>query len=216
MLRSASFIPYLFKAFILSALLLIPVRSGAQSLPGQITIDEGGQIWIEGTAGPVDFSCRAKQLSGQGQINNTTNPKASVEEEGDVRISVILPVKSLDCGKRAMNNDMYDALKADKFPTITYQLLDASLVEGTNLSSNSWMDIQTRGIMEIGGVKDTTSVLVRGKIFAGNQFQVIGNKDIHMDTYNIDPPSKMFGLIRTSKDLSVHFDVTVTLENQNK
>jgi hypothetical protein len=32
-----------------------------------------------------------------------------------------------------------------------------------------------------------------------------------MDTFEIKPPSAMFGLIRADKDLRVHFDVTVTL-----
>lgn len=198
---------------LLSAILLLPRGSGAQSIPGHISIHEGGQVWIEGSAGPVDFSCRAKELSGQGQINNSTNPESSIEEKGKVRLSVSLPVKSLDCGKKAMNNDMYGALKADKHPSISYQLIEAKLVSSKEASSEGWLNIETRGIMEIGGVKDTTIVYVQGKTTGENSFQVKGRKDIHMDTYGIEPPSKMFGLIRANKNLRVHFDVTVKLQH---
>lgn len=196
---------------LLSALLLLPMGSEAQSIPGQINIDEGGRVWIEGTAGPVDFSCQARELSGRGQINNGTNPTASVEEKGTVHISVSLPVKSLDCGKRSMNNDMYGALKAEEHPTINYRLIEASLLKE---NPDGWMNIKTRGIMEIGGVKDTTDVYIQGKV-TGNRFRVKGRKEIHMDTYDIEPPAKMFGLIRANKNLSVHFDVTVTLQEQS-
>ena len=195
---------------------LIPLHSGAQVIPGNITIDKGGRIWIEGTAGPVNFSCRAEQLSGQGEIDNAAEPKATVTEDGRIDISVSLPVKSLNCGKRAMNQDMYGALKAQKFPTISYQLLEASLIKQDDDSlseEEGWMNIQTRGVMEIAGVSDTTTVVVQGKVTGENKFHVRGSKDIHMDTYNIDPPSKMFGLIRASKDLTVYFDVTVTLHD---
>ncbi len=197
----------------LSAILIIPLAGGAQNLPGDITILEGGNIWIEGSAGPVDFSCHAEKLSGKGQIETPENPRATVTEDGNINISVGLPVKSLNCGKQAMNRDMYGALKAEEHPTISYQLLEASLASESSdtLSDGEWMSIRTRGIMEIAGVQDTTSVFVQGRIIDNNQFQVKGSKNIHMDTYNIDPPSKMFGLIRTSKELTVHFDVTVSL-----
>lgn len=186
--------------------------SGAQSLSGNINIVEGGQLWIEGSAGPVDYQCRAEELSGTGEIENTKNPQATVKGDGDVRIAVTLPVKALNCGKSAMNKDMYKALKSENFPAIRYQLLEATLATEDDTSS-SWMNIRTRGIMEIAGVQDTTTIFVKGKILSDQRFQVKGSKPIHMDTYNIDPPSAMLGLIRASKELSVHFDVTVQLED---
>lgn len=184
--------------------------SGAQSssMPGNITIAEGGKVWIDGSAGPVNFQCNAERLSGAGEIQSTSNPQATVQGENQVTISVKLPVKALNCGKRAMNKDMYEALKAQQFPTISYQVLEASLVSPNNDSlSMGWMNIRTRGVMEIAGITDTTTVIAKGKVNGENKFHVKGSKDIHMDTYNIDPPSKMFGLIRASKDLTVHFDV---------
>jgi len=194
----------------LITLLFIPVLSNAQTIPGTISIDKGAKIWIEGTAGPVSFSCRAQEVSGKGAIHNTTKPEASVQDSGRVRISVSLPVTSLDCGKKAMNSDMYNALRSKQHPRISYQVLEASLVEGQQ--PQNWMNIHTRGIMEIAGSRDTTDVFVRGKIIGQDQFQVTGHKQIHMDSYQIEPPSKMFGLIRASKELQVLFDVTVTLQ----
>ncbi|MDZ7682885.1 MAG: hypothetical protein U5J63_14515 [Fodinibius sp.] len=78
------------------------------------------------------------------------------------------------------------------------------------------MQIRTRGIMEIAGVKDTTSIDVQGKLLNEDRFQVKGNKKIHMTTYHIDPPSAMFGLITADKELTVHFDVTVNLSQQQR
>lgn len=200
---------------VMPVMLLIPSMSGAQS-SGDITILKGGSIWIEGTAGPVDFSCRAEQLSGKGKIKTPQNPRATLSEDGSLNITVALPVKSLNCGKRAMNRDMYGALKAEDHPVINYRVLEASLNNESpdSLSGEGvWMSIRTRGVMEIAGVEDTTTVTVLGKILEGNQFRVKGVKEIHMDTFNIDPPSKMFGLVRASKDLIVHFDVTVALND---
>lgn len=192
-------------------------RGGAQSLSGDISIEKGGQVWIEGSAGPVDYRCTARQLSGAGEIENRENPQATVTAHGQVQIAVSLPVRSLDCGKRAMNNDMYEALKADKHDAIRYRLLDAVAVNRESRDatpdSSSWMTIRTRGLMEIAGVEDTTTIYVKGKMLSDRRFRVRGSKQLHMDTYNIDPPSAMFGLIRADKRLTVHFDVTVRLTN---
>lgn len=223
---------------------VIPFSAGAQYSPsGAIEIEQGGELWIEGSASVVDYTCEAEELSGNGNIENTTRPEENVNGHGDVSIAVSIPVKTLECGKRAMNKDMYNALKADKFRSIHYRLLEAVRVDqdspeaisaspmstnghrgpnGSNGNGNSfagaedegqWMDIKTTGILEIAGVQDTTVVYVKGKLVSGNRFQVRGSKHINMDTYNIKPPTALMGLIKASKDLTVHFNVTVRLKD---
>lgn len=197
------------------AIFIIPIKNEAQTVQGNISIEQGGQLWIEGSAGIINYQCRAQELSGAGEIENTQNPQSTVKGHGDVHISVALPVTSLDCGKQAMNKDMYSALKSSSYPTIRYTLLYATLDEQPKSDSlSSWMNIRTKGIMEIAGVEDTTTITIQGKVLNDQRFQVKGSKPIHMDTYKIDPPTAMFGLIRASKELSVHFDVTVLLDEQ--
>lgn len=201
----------------LCIILISTSRSGAQSsFAGNIAIEKGGRVWIEGDAGMISYQCNAEELSGIGRISNTQNPRSTIKDQnGGVEISVALPVKALTCGKRAMDKDMYEALKSEEFPTIKYKLLDAQLA-ATNQDTTGWMDIRTRGIMEIAGVQDTTSFMVQGKLLSENRFNVKGSKQINMDTYNVDPPSAMFGLIRADKKLSVNFDVTVNLRDQDR
>ncbi|WP_176466206.1 YceI family protein [Aliifodinibius salipaludis] len=188
-------------------------QSGAQSyLLENITIEKGGKVWIEGEAGMISYQCNAENLSGVGKINNPNNPRNNInQEDGEIEISVSLPVEALSCGKRAMDKDMYKALKSDNYPNISYRLLSAELADESS-DTTEWMDIHTRGIMEIAGVQDTTSFTVQGKLLNDNRFQVKGSKKIHMDTFNIERPTAMLGLIKASKDLSVHFNVTVQLE----
>ena len=207
-----------------SLLLLTPLiiltnisLSGAQSyILDNVTIEKGGKVWIEGEAGMISYQCNAENLSGVGKINNTTNPLHNInQEDGEIEISVSLPVEALSCGKRAMDKDMYEALKSNSYPNIHYKILSAQLADDEN-DTNEWMNIYTRGIMEIAGVQDTTSFIVQGKLLNNNRFHVKGSKQIHMDTYNIERPTAMLGLIKASKDLSVHFDVTVQLEDSTQ
>lgn len=198
-------------------LVLIGYPAGAQiSSQGAIEIEPGGKLWIEGSASIVDYTCKAEQLSGNGAIENAVQPQQNIQGQGGVSIRVSIPVKSLECGKRSMNKDMYEALKAEQYRSIRYQLLSASLTDSTTSSADEegpWMNIKTTGILEIAGVQDTTEVYVKGKLLSEDRFRVKGGREISMKTYNIKPPTAMFGLIKASTKLTVYFDVTVRLKD---
>lgn len=205
--------------FFAVTLAMVWTTAGAQITPnGAIEIEPGGKLWIEGSASIVDYTCSAERLSGNGNIENTTQPRQNVNGQGAVSIEVTIPVRSLECGKQAMNNDMYKALKANEHRSIRYQLLSASLVDTLNVNTateeeEAWMNIKTTGVLEIAGAEDTTEVFVQGQLINENRFRVKGDKQISMKTYDIQPPTAMFGLIKARSELTVYFDVTVRLKN---
>lgn len=246
-----AFSPWVSLLLLISLMTMIPFPAGAQSQSqsenqtqvqnktqsqpqtrfnpaGVIEIQQGGELWIEGSASIVDYTCRAEQLSGNGNIENISEPEENVRGHGDVAISVSVPVRSLECGKRAMNKDMYEALKSKKYPNINYRLLEAVLetdsavaaneysegTNGNNRDEGNWMNIKTTGILEIAGVKDTTIVHVKGQLLDQSRFQVKGSKQIDMRTFDIKPPTALMGLIKASNELTVHFNVTVHLKDQ--
>lgn len=238
-----TFSPWVSLLMLTSFMAMIPFPAGAQSQSqseeqlqvrynpsGEIEIVEGGRLWIEGSASVVDYTCRAEELSGNGNIENVSEVEKNEKAHGDVVISVRVPVRSLECGKRGMNKDMYEALKSDDHPYINYQLLEAVRVQesedGKNLNSSDtddddnddseidWMNIKTTGILEIAGVKDTTVVYIKGRALNENHFQVRGNKEIDMKTFNVKPPTALMGLIKADNELTVHFNVTVKISDQ--
>ncbi|SHG36367.1 hypothetical protein SAMN05443144_1264 [Fodinibius roseus] len=209
--------PGIYPIVFVSLLAVIPFPAEAQISPqGAIEIEQGGKLWIEGSASIVDYRCQAERLSGNGTIENTGNPQENVKGHGAVTISVSIPVYSLECGRKAMNNDMYKALKAGEYPSISYKLLHAILVDSTTSSVdqlNNWMNIKTTGVLEIAGAQDTTQVYVKGKLLSDDRFRVKGRKQISMKTYDIKPPTALLGLIKASNELTVYFDVTVRLKS---
>lgn len=186
-----------------------------------ILIEEGGAIWIEGSASVMDYTCRAQKLSGTGAIEYIT-AQDGVDGEGDVEITISVPVRTLQCGKRAMNRDMFEALKAEQYPLIRYRLLESNLAdtlgrdaEPPGEEAGTWISIRARGVLTIAGVSDTTEVTVRGMQLENNRYRVNGSKELNMDTFDITPPSALMGLIRADKRLTVHVDVTVRLRGKN-
>lgn len=182
---------------------------------GQIAIEPTGALWLEGSASIVDYRCYAQSLAGNGRIENRTQPTQNIQGNGDVEIRVTIPVKTLECGKKKMNRDMYNALKADKHPQISYRLLDAELLsESTHPDSVGWMKIQAKGMLTIAGVTDTTNLIVQGQLIGEDRFRVKGVKPLNMHDFEIEPPTALMGLIKANEELTVHFDVSVQLKDE--
>lgn len=234
-----TFSPWVSLLMLISFIAMNPFPAGAQSQSqiqpqltpsGAIEIEEGSKLWIEGSASIVDYTCNAEQLSGKGNIETVSEPEKNVKAHGEVAISVSVPVRSLECGKRGMNKDMYEALKSGDYPNINYRLLEAVRVKegedennqnssetapnGNSFSEADWMNIKTTGILEIAGAKDTTVVYVKGRVLDKGRFQIKGSKEINMKTFDIEPPTALMGLIKAKSELTVHFNVTVRLMEQ--
>lgn len=193
-----------------------PFSTQAQSAAysqGSIELEPGGKLWIEGSASVTEYTCKAEELSGNGIIENTRHPRQNVQGGGSVSVDVSIPVHSLECGKKKMNNDMYQALKASNFPFINYRLLEAVRIDSSRDNHPEWMNIRTHGILEIAGVQDTAQVTVQGKLISPHRFRVKGAKQLDMHAFDITPPTALFGLIKTRPELTVHFDVTVRLRS---
>lgn len=213
--------PVLFLILILVWGLLSVQQTGAQDITpaststGNLQIASNGALWLEGSASIVDYRCYAERLAGNGNIENTAQPTENLEGENNVKVRVTIPVKALECGKKKMNKDLYDALKAEEHPRISYELLDAKLLEqSAHPDSAGWMKIRTRGLLTIAGVSDTTTLVVNGQLIGSDQFRVQGAKPLNMRDFNIDPPTALMGLIKVNEKLSVHFDVSVHLDGQ--
>ncbi|MDR8391343.1 YceI family protein [Aliifodinibius sp. S!AR15-10] len=198
----------------------VPQQAGAQEITpsytsGNIEIAPKGALWLEGSASIVDYRCYAESLAGNGKIENTSQPTQNIQGEGDVKVKVTIPVKALECGKSKMNRDLYNALKAEKHPQITYQLLQADLLsQSVHPDSTGWMKIHTEGMLAIAGVEKKTDLVVEGQLIGDSHFRVKGVKPLNMRDFNIEPPTTLMGLIKASEKLTVHFDVSVELNSE--
>ncbi|QLH33054.1 MAG: YceI family protein [Cyclobacteriaceae bacterium] len=115
-------------------------------------------------------------------------------------IVVTIPAESLKSGKGAMDKNAYNALKTDKNKDIKFQLTSA-ILNGNN--------IVAQGTLTIAGNSKPTELAVTGKPVAGAiHFQ--GSKKIKMTEFNVEPPSFMFGSVKTGDEITITFDITLS------
>lgn len=167
----------------------------AQDLP--ILLEPDSRVWLQGSAGPVGFSCTAEQMKVSGSVH-----LAKVGHD-NVLLNVVIPVQEIDCGLDGINRDMQDALKSKRHPSVTYSLDSYRLVGEQGLGY--W--VETKGRLTVAGVTKVVTIRLFGHPDQRRGMRITGLHELDMTDYDITPPSPMMGLIKVNKHLDIHFDV---------
>jgi hypothetical protein len=182
-----------------------PATVAAQST--SVTVHPKSQFWIQGEASSIDFTCRVNRVDGRATLPTARDTiPTSADREDQTEVAVTVPVKAFDCGKDRMTSDLQDALKMEEHPEIQFELVHAT-VKGRVDTSTSWRRVEVLGTLTIAGTKRLTRLSALGQAIDTDRFRVRGCHPIRMTYYNVDPPTKAFGLIRVDNRVEVQFDL---------
>ncbi|MEO8399432.1 MAG: YceI family protein [Ignavibacteriaceae bacterium] len=171
----------------------------------------GSKVWIEGSSTINDFACITQKVEGYGSIINRDifnsggfTKKNALNDEAYLSLKVL----NLDCGKERMNEDMFDAMKAEEFPFIKFDLVDVGIITESDTSMNSF-NVKIKGNLSLAGKSNLISMVMTITKLKADKFRVQGNRQLFMKDFNIVPPSAFFGLIKAHDELVVYFDLIV-------
>lgn len=186
--------------------LIIFITAAANCMAQQIDYRTlpGSKMWIEGTSTLNNYTCLTKDVAGYAEVNDTADVKNNAEGKDKAFLTIM--VRSLNCGRDLMNDDMYNAMKSDKYPFIKYDLINAHLVSSVD-STGGWYELATKGRLSIAGDTNTVEILMKVKRIGKGVFRLIGSKALTMNDFDIIPPTHFFGLIKAHEALTVHFDL---------
>lgn len=202
--------------FFVSLLLAITfdIAIAQTSQPKAFTIEPLSKLWVDGTSTLHSFTFEAKQIDGTLKANSLFVSRTSAEQ-GEVidQMEVTIPVVKLESEHSGMNSNMQEAMKADKFPNISYRLVSAELKKSGGSTGISVFT--TEGYLKIAGVEKMIEIEVSVKRLSSGEVELTGSKDLLMTDFGIDPPTMMFGTIKTGNKVTVHFDLKLTERNEN-
>jgi polyisoprenoid-binding protein YceI len=163
--------------------------------PAEYKVTSQSHLWLVGSATTGSWTCGTGSISGYGIPSDAVHP---------AQVNVSINTKDLDCGNHFMNSDMYDAMNADKYPTIQYHLVSARRLQDGDSGS---MKLLTIGTLDINGTSKEIDMMVNVQRLPDNKIRAVGSKMMAMSDFNITPPSALFGLIKASNELEVRFDI---------
>ena len=198
---------------VLIVTLQAPLLFGQETAFAIYRLEPSSRLWLEGTATIGDFTCSTARMEGMAVLQEIHVEKYdslySVSVHNEVRVSMC--VRSFDCGNHAMNEDMYEAMKSDSFPTIEFELIDATLASDTG-SADSVRDINTIGKLTIAGITKTVPMSIAIRQSSPERFIITGSKALSMTDFGITPPTALWGIIKTNDRLTVNFQLTAIRE----
>lgn len=159
------------------------------------------KMTISGTSTLHDWEAPVNKVYAKGDVTLNNNELQSVNS-----MYVEAEIKSIKSAKgESMDDKIYDALDADKYYKITYNL---SKVKSIEKSGSEW-NVNTSGNLTISGVTQSIDMTVKAKVLPNGDVEFNGSKKIKMSNYKVDPPSAMLGMIKCGDEVTVSFAVTL-------
>lgn len=182
--------------------MLTSVLLQATAQTSLVLIPKSSKLMIAGTSSLHDWQCTVEQYSGMLQAVYTSGELSEIQN-----LSFSATVNSIRSIKedgsyyeKGMDKNIYRAMKSDQHAALTFSLSKVNTI--TRVGKD--YQIQAVGNLRIAGVTKPISVSAVGRIEQGGMvFE--GKVPLKMTDYSIDPPTALFGTIRTGNEVTVQF-----------
>ena len=207
-------------SFTLILLMLLQSFSWSQ-VPTQLhlAVRPGSRISLNGTSTVHDYSATSPEIIDTFVVDPRLLEKGKIMFTNLFRqVTISIPVKSLHSSDEDLDNNMYEALMADDYPSIRYRLTSDSIMPGATSDS---LTIKTIGQLTVAGKEKTIDMIVTVRSAGDSTFRIRGMKELLMTDFGITPPSMMMGLLKTDNKIVISFDLltqphNVTSQTQQK
>lgn len=183
-------------------LVAFALTSGRPEMKGTWVIDANSQLAIEGSTNVNAFICRIEYCTG-------TDTLKYIEHEAPgklhfTRRRMTVPIRSFDCGSRAMSKDFWRTLNAERYPNleIYFISLDNIFLENKRV---------TEGVVDISlaGVTTRYNICFRKSREDNGNMVLKGRQRVHFSEFQLVPPQKLKGLIKVNESLNVDFHLVL-------
>ena len=193
------------RLFALTALL----AASAAPLSAQsavVSVAPESKIVISGGSNVHGWSCQGSTFQAAIELDAAYLSKAMTEIEKPIqKVALTIPVKSLKCGKAKMDENMYKALNAEKFPQITYVLTSYEI--DRSLTTRDAFTAKTVGELTVAGTTATVEMPLSATRNAAGAMIGEGKVQMKMTDVGIKPPVALLGTLRTKNEIEISFRV---------
>lgn len=150
---------------------------------------------VDGTSNLHDWDLNAENQKGKITVEMTDGKVTAIK---DLQLSVV--AESLKSGKSGMDKNTFKALKTNQYKEITFKLTKVKSIN----CSGATCKVSLSGNLNIAGTSKPVDMTFDMTTTSSN-ITLTGNKKMKMTTFNVDPPTAMFGTITTGDEIDVVF-----------
>ncbi len=192
-----SFTPMKFRLIVITWI-ISSVYVCAQTQQLEINENASPEVSITGTSTLHDWEVVAKDITElPAQISINPDGPDLLQE-----FSFKVAVETMDGGRGAsMNNKIKDAFKAEDNPFVTFRQTEPAKILN---KKDGNLNLQSSGILSMAGQEQAVEVKLIASMKDG-QMVFSGSHPLKMSDFGMEPPTAMFGQIKTRDDVVVHF-----------
>ena len=190
----------------ITALATVATAAGAQGASAiRLRLLPGTELSISGTSNVHDFHCKTNKINAYIDVDPGYTKDLTKVARPIVSVKVNIAVKSLSCGNKKMDENMYATLKADQNQLIRYTLSGYDILNG----SATAFAAKTNGTLTILGKDKIVAMKVDATRLTEGKATAEGEETLLMSDFGIKPPSFMFGTMKVGNEVKVKFNLTV-------
>lgn len=169
-----------------------------------LTLQNSSELRIDGDSNVRSWGADANVMNGTlilTGVEELTLESLTPESIQQVQLNVV--VEELDSGTGGLNKNMYKYLKGEDYPNISFELSEITSVD---IQDDRAM-ITATGVINAAG-KDHEITMNIEATSNGNAITFIGEQDLLMTNFDIDPPTAVFGTVRSHDEIKIKFNTT--------
>lgn len=170
-------------------------------------ITKGCSLKVDGRTNVNTFSCViADYITPDTLILQKTTSSDPVSIVGCLKLDVV----NFDCKNVIMTEDLRKTLKQKSFPKLTIRFVNL-----TKYPCFENRDDVIKGLVniELAGINKQFIIDYLFKQYGNTSFSLIGTRKLRFSDFNIVPPRKLGGMIKTDDNLKVEFNLNVKIIN---
>ena len=188
---------------ILKTALLFFAMSFVMNLNAQVKFHakDDLNLLVSGTSTLHEWDMKAAK----GEVNAVFTFDAKGQITGLSSLTFTAPAEGLKSEHSGMDKNAYKALKTSSNPNITFVLTSATV---TPLDATS-VTVKATGKLTIAGFTREIVLVTVCKVNADKSITVTGSQKISMTDYKVEPPTFMFGAVKTGNDITLKLSLTI-------
>ena len=190
------------RRLMIAALSATPLLAG-WAIADRLGLQPESRLWVEGTSTVRDFKCSAKTMEANvATVGGNAAAAIAAGEKAVTSVTFAVPAAALDCKNGQMNEHMLKALKADKNPTIAFELTTYELLPTAGKTHAT-----LTGTLNLGGVTRPVKLDADLASETAGGVRVTGVYDLRMTEWGLKAPSLMMGTMKVNELVKVNFDL---------
>jgi polyisoprenoid-binding protein YceI len=194
------------KTLIAIAAMTVALGTTAAAQGLQMTIRPDSKLVLDGSSNVHDWACKSADFLATVEVDAgfQTQPLNDVARPLS-KVQVTVPIKSLKCGHKKMDENMYKALNSEQFPDIRYELTTYE-VDRDSATASSFI-AKTTGQLTVSGKTIAVEIPIRVQRTESGAARGEGTVSMLMTDFGIKPPVALLGTLRTRNKISISFNV---------